>query len=134
MTTRRKSASKTEDTVAVHEEQDAVEEVAVDEIIVEESIPQLYQSLVTIHQGGPHEPEIPIGHVQYLDRTGKLTGISSNPKYDVDLEVLVSGGLISKSDSSVVFSPRTKTWLLNIHNAVLPRNWKATEAVSRNEI
>ena len=131
MTTRRKKASVTAEAVVVPENTAVVEEAVVEEVI--QSLPQLYQSTVTIRKGGL-EPQEVIGHIQFSDITGKLTAIPSNSNYDVDLEVVVSGGLISKTDSSVVFSPRTKAWLLNVHNGILPRNWEATEAWNRDEV
>jgi|TARA_R110000824_G_scaffold121862_3_gene278303 hypothetical protein len=135
MTTQRKRTIKNTGAVIDHDGHDVIEEVTVEEVVVEQNIPQLYQSTVTIRKGGPEQPTTVIGHIEFSDTTGKLRAIpNAAASYGVDLEVVVSGGLISKTDSSVVFSPRTKDWLLNIHNGVLPRNWVATEAWNRDEV
>ena len=132
MTTRRKKAIRQAEVAVDTESADVIEEVVIKEVV--KSLPQLYQSTVTVRKGGPHEPKEVIGHIQFSDTTGKLTVIPSNSNYDVDLEVVASGGLISKVDSAVVFSPRTKSWLLNVHNGILPRGWEATEAWNRDEV
>jgi|TARA_R110002110_G_scaffold6791_5_gene33827 hypothetical protein len=132
MTTRRKKAIRQAEVAVDTESVDVIEEVVIEEVV--KSLPQLYQSTVTVRKGGPHEPKEVVGHIQFSDTTGKLTAIPSNTNYDVDLDIVVAGGLTSKVDSTVVFSPRTKAWLLNVHNGILPRGWEATEAWNRDEV
>jgi len=132
MTTQRKKAPKKAKVTVDPENIDILEEAVIEEVV--HSLPQRYQSTITVRKGGPHEPIDVVGHIQFSDTTGKLKAIPSNTNYDVDLEIVVSGGLVSKTDSSVVFSPRTKSWLLNVHNGILPRGWEATEAWNRDEV
>jgi hypothetical protein len=132
MTTQRKKAPKKAKVTVDPENIDILEEAVIEEVV--HSLPQRYQSTITVRKGGPHEPIDVVGHIQFSDTTGKLEAIPSNTNYDVDLEIVVSGGLVSKTDSSVVFSPRTKSWLLNVHNGILPRGWEATEAWNRDEV
>ena len=132
MTTQRKKAPKKAKVTVDPENIDILEEAVIEEVV--HSLPQLYQSTITVRKGGPHEPIDVVGHIQFSDTTGKLEAIPSNTNYDVHLGVVVSGGLVSKTDSSVVFSPHTKAWLLNVHNGILPRGWEATEAWNRDEV
>ena len=132
MTTQRKKAPKKAKVTVDPENIDTLEEAVIEEVV--HSLPQRYQSTITVRKGGTHGPIDVVGHIQFSDTTGKLVAIPSNTNYDVDLEIVVSGGLVSKTDSSVVFSPRTKSWLLNVHNGILPRGWEATEAWNRDEV
>jgi hypothetical protein len=140
MTTQRNKAVKKSKVIVDTKSVDVIEEVVIEEAVIEEAVieevvsplPQLYQSTVSIKKGAVVEI---IGHIQFSDTTGELTAIpSNNTKYGVDLGVVVSSGIISKTDSSVVFSPHTKTWLRNVHNGILPRGWEATEAWNRDEV
>jgi hypothetical protein len=133
MTTQRKKAPKKAKVTVDPENIDILEEAVIEEVV--HSLPQLYQSTITVRKGGPHEPIDVVGHIEFSDTTGKLRAIpNAAASYGVDLGVVVSGGLVSKTDSSVVFSPHTKAWLLNVHNGILPRGWEATEAWNRDEV
>lgn len=130
MTTKKRRTTKVVaavEAVVDHDGHDILEEVVV------KQLPQLYQSTISVSVG-PHEPKVTIGHIQFSDTTGLMSTICQNSKYDIDLNVLSSSGLVLKDDSSVMFSPDTKGWLLNIHKATLPRNWAASEAWNRDEV
>jgi len=135
MTTQRNKAVKKSKVIVDTKSVDVIEEVVIEEAVIEEvvsSLPQLYHSTIFIKKGGVAEC---IGYIKFSDATGKLTATPfTGSKYGVDLGVVASSGLVSKTDSSVVFSSHTKAWLLNIHNGVLPRGWEATEAWNQDEV
>jgi len=103
------------------------------EEVVVKQLPQLYQSTISVSIG-PHEPKVVVGHIQFSDTTGLTSVICRNPTYDIDLNVLAQSGIVLKDNPSAMFSPNTKEWLLNIHKALLHRNWTASEAWNRDEI
>ena len=95
-------------------------------------LPQLYQSTVYV-KTSPQSKEV-IGHIQFSETSGILTAIPASSKYDVDLQLFSDSGIVLTTDSSIMFSPHTKDWMLNVHKAVIPRTWEVTEAWNRDEI
>lgn len=95
-------------------------------------LPQLYQSTVYI-KTGPQTKDI-VGHIEFSEITGILTGTPSSDKYEARLRTFTSSAIILNTDSSIMFSPYTKEWMLNVHKAVVHRDWEITEAWNRDEI
>lgn len=95
-------------------------------------LPQLYQSTVYVNTS-PQSKEV-IGHIEFSETTGILKAIPTSSKYDVDLQMFADSGIVLSTDNSIVISPHTKDWLLNVHKAVVHRDWEVTEAWNRDEI
>ena len=75
-----------------------------------------------------------VGHIEFSEITGILTGIPSSDKYEARLRNFTSSAIILNTDRSIMFSPYTKEWMLNVHKAVVHRDWDITEAWNRDEI
>ena len=132
MTTRKRNTKTTQvETVIDHDGHD-VQVLEKEVEVITPKLPQLYQSTVYV-KTSPQSKEV-IGHIKFSETSGILTAIPASSKYDVDLQLFTDSGIVLNTDSSIMFSPHTKDWMLNVHKAVIPRTWEVTEAWNRDEI
>ena len=132
MTTRKRNTKTTQvETVIDHDGHD-VQVLEKEVEVITPKLPQLYQSTVYV-KTSPQSKEV-VGHIEFSETSGVLKTIPASSKYDVDLQLFADSGIVLNTDSSIMFSPRTKDWMLNVHKAVIPRTWEVTEAWNRDEI